>query len=75
MAQTRQKFDQDFKKLGAAGPRGRPMARMTQDLDIDERTPDELTQCRPAPTRIRTRTANLHAERQHIDSQLRATQT
>jgi hypothetical protein len=53
MAETRRKFDQDFKEGAVRLVRetGRPIAQVAKDLGINEGTPGELGECGQAPPR------------------------
>jgi transposase len=53
MAETRRKFDQDFKEGAVRLVRetGRPVSQVARDLGISEGTAGELGERRPAPPR------------------------
>ena len=55
MAETRRKFDQDFKEGAVRLVRetGKPIAQVAKDLGINEGTPGELGERGPAPPRRR----------------------
>ena len=59
MAETRRKFDRDFKEGAVRLVRetGRPIAEVARDLGVSEGTPGELGERRPATPGRRERRA------------------